>query len=55
MWNIIIGIIFVIGGLSGKLVLRGTDSSGALALIGVGLAIWGIVQLTRKKQEQEEA
>lgn len=34
MRSIIIGVLFLIGGLSGGLVLRGTGSSGALALVG---------------------
>ena len=50
MWNIIIGIIFIIGGLSGKLALIGTQSGYALAAVGAGLVIWGIVQLTRGRQ-----
>jgi hypothetical protein len=50
MWNIIIGIIFIIGGLSGYLALRGTQSGYALAAVGAGLLIWGIVQMTRSRQ-----
>ena len=50
MWNIIIGIGFVIGGLSGKLSLRGTNSSTALAVIGAGLVVWGVVQIARTRQ-----
>ena len=49
MWNIIIGIVFVIGGLSGQLELRGTGSTAALALIGGGLILWGVFQIARKK------
>lgn len=45
MWNIIWGIIFVIGGASGRLVLRGTDSCSALIFVGVGLIVWGVVQI----------
>ena len=45
--NIIIGIVFIIGGLSGGLVLRGTGSGGALAVVGVGLVIWGIVKMAK--------
>lgn len=48
MWNIIIGIIFIFGGLSGQLVLRGTNSSGALVVVGVGLVIWGGVKMSKK-------
>ena len=48
MGNIVFGIIFIVGGLSGKLVLIGTDSSEALAAIGAGLVIWGAVQMKRR-------
>lgn len=44
MGNIIFGIIFIIGGLSGKLVLIGTNSSGALAAVGAGMVLWGFFQ-----------
>ncbi|MBI2193003.1 MAG: hypothetical protein HYU36_13575 [Planctomycetes bacterium] len=50
MWNIIIGLIFVIGGLSGKLALVGTSSSGALAVVGAGLVVWGIFQIVRARR-----
>lgn len=50
MWNIIIGIIFVIGGLTGNLALRGTESSGAIAAVGAGLVIWGIVQVAKSRK-----
>jgi hypothetical protein len=53
MWNIVIGIVFVIGGLSGKLALRGTESGGAIAAVGGCLAIWGIVQMVRKNKGEE--
>ena len=49
MWNIIIGAVFVIGGLSGKLALIGTNSSTALAVVGAGLVVWGIAQVSRRK------
>lgn len=49
MWNIIIGLVLIIGGASGKLALRGTQSSGALVLIGVLLLRWGIFQLVRNR------
>jgi len=50
MWNIIIGIVFIAGGLSGKLALIGTDSGPALAALGAGLLIWGIVQMARARK-----
>jgi hypothetical protein len=49
MWNIIIGLVMIVGGASGKLALRGTSSSGALVAIGVALLGWGVFQLVRNK------
>jgi hypothetical protein len=49
MWNILIGIIFIIGGLSGQMALRGTSSTGGLAVVGVGLVGWGIFQMMGSK------
>ena len=48
MINIIIGIVFIIGGLTGKLALLGTNSGPALAGLGAILVIWGIVQMVRR-------
>ncbi|MBN1918192.1 MAG: hypothetical protein JW889_09800 [Verrucomicrobia bacterium] len=45
MWNIII---FVVGGLSGKLVLRGTSSSPALIVVSGILVLWGLAQMKRR-------
>jgi hypothetical protein len=45
MFKIILGAVFVIGGLSGHLVLIGTKSGVALAALGAGLIIWGFFQL----------
>lgn len=45
MYNIIIGVLFIIGGLSGKYALKGTDSTIGLAVVGAGLVVWGIYQL----------
>ncbi len=55
MWNIIIGIVFVVGGLTGKLALIGTNSGEALAAVGAGLFIWGIVQVVKSRQGGEES
>ncbi|HEY2761641.1 MAG TPA: hypothetical protein VGI75_12885 [Pirellulales bacterium] len=43
--NIVIGIGFIIGGLSGKLVMRGTSSGEALAVIGGLLILFGIFRI----------
>lgn len=45
MKNLLVGIMFVIGGVSGSLVLRGTNSGGALAVVGLVLIVVGVVQL----------
>ena len=53
MGNILFGVIFIVGGLSGKLALRGTDSGPALAALGAGLLIWGIVQVVKRRSKGE--
>jgi hypothetical protein len=45
--NIIIGVIFVIGGFSGAMVMRGTQSGGALAAVGGFLILLGIFRVAR--------
>ena len=45
--NIIIGLVMIIGGLSGNLVLKGTQSGGALAGVGVAILLLGVYRLTR--------
>ena len=52
MWNIIIGLVFIAGGLSGQLALRGTDSGPALAGLGAVLVIWGIFQVAKRRKSQ---
>ncbi len=49
--NIIIGLIFVGGGLTGNLVFIGTESGGLLAAVGAGLVVWGIVQIVRSRSQ----
>jgi len=54
-WKIVgllVSIGLIIGGLSGELVLRGTNSSPALVVVGVLFLIWDIISIaTHKKQE----
>jgi hypothetical protein len=45
--NIIIGLVFLIGGLTGQMALVGTNSGGALAIVGVALILFGLFRLTR--------
>lgn len=42
--NILFGLVFVVGGLSGKLALRGTGSGIALAVVGLLLLGFGAFQ-----------
>jgi len=51
MWNIIIGVVFVAGGLSGQMALRGTQSGPALAVLGGVLIVWGLVQVAGRNGE----
>ncbi len=46
--NIIIGLVFVVGGLSGNLAFRGTQSGGLLAVVGVGLIGLGVYRMVKK-------
>jgi hypothetical protein len=48
MWDIIIGVVFIVGGLSGRLALIGTNSGVALAVFGGVLVVWGIVKVKRR-------
>ncbi len=50
MTKIIIGVIMIIGGLSGKLVLIGTQSGTALAVVGVAMVIWGIARIMKSRR-----
>lgn len=47
IFSIVIGVVMIIGGMSGQLVLRGTDSGGGLAILGfvvIGVGIFRIVK-----------
>jgi uncharacterized membrane protein YfcA len=50
MRSLIFGIFMVMGGASGKLVLIGTNSSGALVVVGVLTAAFGLYQLMSSKK-----
>jgi hypothetical protein len=43
--NIIIGAVMILGGLSGNLVLKGTQSGGGLAVVGAVLIVIGLFRL----------
>jgi hypothetical protein len=46
--NIVIGVVMIIGGLSGGLVLRGTHSGVGLAVVGVVIAGIGVFRLVNR-------
>lgn len=47
--NIIIGLVFIVGGLSGKLAIIGTNNGTFLAIAGGVLIIWGVYRLKRAR------
>jgi|GEM_PF-263437 len=57
IFGLFVSIALIVGGLSGELVLRGTDSSEALVVVGVLFLIWDIVSIAthKKKPEIEES
>lgn len=54
MWNIVIGAVMIIGGRSGQLALRGTNSGGALAVLGAVLVVWGIIQVVSNQNRPSD-
>lgn len=50
MWNIVIGLVMIIGGLSGNLALRGTNNSGLLAGLGGLLLAYGVYQIVSRRR-----
>lgn len=51
MANLVIGGIMIVGGLSGRLALIGTNSSGALVAVGFALAGYGGYQMLRARRD----
>jgi hypothetical protein len=50
VFNIIIGLVFIVGGLSGSLVMIGTQSGVALAVLGVVLVGLGAFRVIRRNE-----
>lgn len=51
VWNLVFGVLFMAGGLSGKIVLLGTHSSEAAAVVGGLMMAWGASQLYRARNK----
>ncbi|MBL8957631.1 MAG: hypothetical protein JNK82_43050 [Myxococcaceae bacterium] len=47
---IVMGALFMMGGLSGSFVLKGTGSSGALALVGLVMLVIGIISVGKARE-----
>ncbi|HEU5262549.1 MAG TPA: hypothetical protein VFU41_14115 [Gemmatimonadales bacterium] len=54
MGNIVIGLIFIVGGLSGTLALVGTNSGTALAVVGVLLVGRGVWRIRKQRAQQAQ-
>jgi hypothetical protein len=52
-WSIIIGLVFIVGGLSGQLALIGTNSGTALAVVGVLIVGRGIYRIRRQRAQPQ--
>ena len=52
MSSVIIGLIFIVGGLSGRLALIGTNSGIALAVVGVLILGRGIYRIRKQRAQQ---
>ena len=52
--GILISIGLIIAGLSGEFVLRGTDSSTGLVIVGVLFLIYDIIGIVREKNKKDD-
>lgn len=50
IFNIVLGLVFAIGGFTGKLVLLGTNSGPALGVVGIGLIGLGIWRFAKARE-----
>lgn len=55
IFGILVSVGLIFGGASGRMVLRGTDSSPALVVAGILFLIWDIVSIVRKRSAIEKA
>jgi predicted phage tail protein len=55
IFNIVLGIVFIVGGLSGELALLGTNSPEALAGVGLLLLLYGVYQALSSRAGGDEA
>ena len=55
IFGMLISVGLIFGGLSGRMVLRGTDSSPALVVAGFAFLVWDIISMIRKKSTLQKA
>ncbi len=48
--NVVFGGVFIVGGLTGKLALRGTGSGTAIAVVGAALVLLGLYRMLGRSQ-----
>jgi len=53
MSSVIVGLVFIAGGLSGQLALVGTNSGTALAVVGVLIVGRGIYRIRKQRAQQQ--
>ena len=53
--SILISLLLIFQGLSGRYVLRGTNSSRALVLVGLAFLVLDILKIVERKKQQEKA
>jgi len=53
--GLFVSIFLIIGGASGQMVLRGTESSTALVVVGVLFLIWDVISIATHKSSLEKA
>jgi hypothetical protein len=54
MINVILGLVMIVGGASGKLALIGTNSGGALLVVGIGVTLYGVFQIVRARSVNKD-
>jgi hypothetical protein len=48
------GAILIVAGLSGEFVLTGSDSSGALVVVGLIIVGWGVMKISKERKNDRK-
>ncbi len=49
---LLIGAVLIVGGLSGRIVMRGTQSGGAMAMLGAVAVLFGVYRLVLARRSK---